>query len=275
MIPLVRYPLAVVAGAIIGEVLSIPVAALLDLMFGANVTGGRWPLTTANVILVCVKGLITGYSAGWIARKYGKIIGGLADLLPLLLVFVTSIVMNRDLTYYTYTDTRPALWVYIGLLPAVAGGHLGVKYGSKGLSKTGLGWHWLWFLPLCAVVLSLIERHLVTYAFAIVKLGYQRWSWGALLSLSADFCLSLILISVRWPLLGLLFLAFLVKAGNQLKASQRWVYSVLLIGGISVSPLVVEVLVWGSFPFIIDGQGISRLRMIPFIPWPSGHYGEY
>jgi hypothetical protein len=46
--------------------------------------------------------------------------------------------------------------------------------------------------PFAWTVLSAIERHTVTYAFAILKLGWQRWSWGALFSPSALFCLHVI-----------------------------------------------------------------------------------
>jgi len=56
---------------------------------------------------------------------------------------------------------------------------------------------------------------------------------------------------------------------------QRWLFSGALVAGIFLLPFVTEALVWGSFPFIIDDQGISRLRMIPFVPWPSGHFGTY
>jgi hypothetical protein len=141
--------------------------------------------------------------------------------------------------------------------------------------KQRLGWHWLWFLPLCVLVLWGVERHTVTYGFAILKLGYQRWSWGALLSPSAAFCLGVIEISVDWPLRGLWLIALLITSANELKARQRWLYSVLLIVVIFLLPIIADALIWGSFPFVIDDEGVSRLRMIPFIPWPWGRFGEY
>jgi hypothetical protein len=97
----VRYPLAVVTGAITGEAIGLPVAFLLDLAFGANVTGGRWPLTTANVILICVKSVATGYTAGWIAQKRGKLMGALADFFPffcfLLFLIIVFVITGRVL----------------------------------------------------------------------------------------------------------------------------------------------------------------------------------
>ena len=140
---------------------------------------------------------------------------------------------------------------------------------ERRLRPLGLGWHWLWFLPLCAVVLSAVERHTIIYAVAILKLGWERWSWGALFSPSADFCLTVVVASVVWPLVGLGSVALLV-AGRQ-----RWRYSVLLIFGIFLLPFITEALMWGSFPFTFNGQGNPILRMIPFIPWPIGNYQEY
>jgi len=134
--------------------------------------------------------------------------------------------------------------------------------------RLGLGWHWLWFLPLCVGVLSVVERHTVAYAFAILKLGWQRWTWGSLFSPSADFCIIVIVASVLWPVIGLGIVAMLVADRRQ------WRYLVLLIIGIFLIPFATDALFWGSFPFIFDDAGVARLRMIPFIPWPSGQFGE-
>ena len=132
----------------------------------------------------------------------------------------------------------------------------------------GLGWHWLWLVPLCVVVLWVVEGHTLTYAFAILRLGWRRWTWGGLLSPSTGFCLIVMLASVIWPVLGLGGIAALITA------KQRWYYFLLLIVGIFLIPFITDALMWGSFPFIFDDAGVARLRMIPFLPWPSGHYGE-
>jgi hypothetical protein len=121
-------------------------------------------------------------------------------------------------------------------------------------------------------VLLLVERHTVSYAFLLLKLAYHRWTWGALLSPSADFCLGIIATSVVLPLQGLVLIYVIAI---QSKVRRRWLYSALITIGIFVMPLIAEPLLWGSFPFIFDDQGVARLRIIPFIPWPSGRYGEY
>jgi hypothetical protein len=76
---------------------------------------------------------MTGYAAGWIATKRGKLIGALAAFFFLLFYIVLSIVVNRDYTAYMEAnyDTKPALWIWIALVPAIIGEHLGVKHGSR------------------------------------------------------------------------------------------------------------------------------------------------
>jgi hypothetical protein len=134
--------------------------------------------------------------------------------------------------------------------------------------RLGLGWHWLWFFPLCVLVLLLVERHTVVYGFVALKLAWQRWSWGVLISPSAAFCLSVIGTSIIAPLSGLGIVALLVAA------RQQWRWVLLMVGGILLLPIVTDFLIWGSFPLVFDNAGMGRLRMIPFIPWPYGEYGE-
>lgn len=134
-----------------------------------------------------------------------------------------------------------------------------------------LGQNWLWFLPLCVLVLLLVERHTLLYAWQVLKLGYARWRWFALFSPSADFCISAILFSVWWPFWGLAAVYRVFTAGNKNTLGKRYLYSLIIAVAIFfLFPLVSDALIWGSFPF---AEG--RLRMFPFIPWPSGAFGQY
>jgi hypothetical protein len=135
--------------------------------------------------------------------------------------------------------------------------------------RLALGWHWLWFIPFCLVVLSIVERHTITWAFEALQLAWERWFWGTMISPSAIFCLSVIFASVVWPLYGLGLVANLAATRQQ----WRWVF--LIAGAILLLPIVTDFLIWGSFPLVIDHEGFIRLRMIPFIPWPSSQFGEY
>ena len=145
--------------------------------------------------------------------------------------------------------------------------------GNEAEKTRRIGWDWLWFLPVCTVVLLLAERHTVEHALIICRLAYQRWSWGAILSPSAYFCVGVIVASVSWPIYGLLLTA--VALQNQDVKKKRYVYASVVAMTILLLPFVTDALTWGSFPFNIDDQGFHRLRMIPFFPWPDGGYGTY
>ena len=90
-----------------------------------------------------------------------------------------------------------------------------------------------------------------------------------LFSPSAAFCWGVIAFSIAFPLYGMSTIGALVAA------RQQWRWVVLLVVVIVLLPLVTDILMWGSFPLTFDNAGVARLRMIPFIPWPSGDYGDF
>jgi hypothetical protein len=137
-----------------------------------------------------------------------------------------------------------------------------------------IGRHWIWFLPYCLVALLVVEKHTLPVAFSLVKLAYERWVWAVLLSPSAYFCWAVVLGSVVWPFYGFRFITIALTADLE-NPRRRALCVVLLAVAILLIPFVTDFLTWGSFPFGIDDQGVSRLRLIPFIPWPEGHLGEY
>jgi hypothetical protein len=138
-----------------------------------------------------------------------------------------------------------------------------------------LSWNWLWFLPLCLAVVFLVEGHTVPYAFRTLKLAYRRWSWAGLISPSAYFCFCVLVASVWWPLQGLVYVSVVVTADDKARVGKRYLYAFLLAAAILLLPFLTDALIWGSFPFTIDNEGVWRIRMVPFIPWPDGHYGEF
>jgi hypothetical protein len=107
-------------------------ALFIDIVAGAEVTGGRWPLNLANIVLVCFKGSVIGCVAGTIAKRRGMLVAGVATFLPLEVFVAMEIIRNRDMSEYiaiTY-ETEPALWVWVALPPAMIGGYLAAK-GAK------------------------------------------------------------------------------------------------------------------------------------------------
>ena len=124
-----RYIAAIIIASLAGEIVAVPAATFIDIVAGAEVTGGRWPLTLANVILVCFKGSVIGCIGGAIAKKRGMLVAALAAFLPLGVFVAIELIQNRDMSEYIEmtSDTKPALWVWVALLPAMISGYLTAK----------------------------------------------------------------------------------------------------------------------------------------------------
>jgi hypothetical protein len=137
--------------------------------------------------------------------------------------------------------------------------------------KWRIGWNWLWFGPVCLVLLYFVEIHTMRLGLMTIRLAIKRWSWVGLFSPSAYFYLSTVLFSVSFPFRALLF-AMGSLANDQLTTKHRGVLTAIAIAGVILLPFVTDTLIWGSFPFQFDDAGIGRLRLIPFLPWPSGGY---
>jgi hypothetical protein len=161
-------------------------------------------------------------------------------------------------------------------------------FACRQISDTKMGWgqmstsddshdrkfgrNWLWFLPVCVAVLLAVERHTVPYALSLLKLGHKRWTWAALFSPSAYFCVGVMWLSVVGPLWGLALIPAVIHSDDK---RRRYVYAFVIFIAILLLPLVTDALLWGSFPFTFDSRGIGRLRLIPFIPWPDSRFGQY
>lgn len=123
----------VVGGWILGQIFSFPLAFVIDLIAREEVTGGRWPVTFPNIVWVCLTAVIAGFFAGWITGKRGKFVGALTQFAPLFVLTAFFILANIDPNEYFAKeyDSNPATWAWIGLLPAILGGHFGAKMGYK------------------------------------------------------------------------------------------------------------------------------------------------
>jgi hypothetical protein len=129
----VLYVVAVLIAPIVGEFVALPVAIFMDFIAGVEVTGGRWSLNIANVLLTCIKGSIIGCVAGTIAKKRPKLISALATFAPLELFIAMELISNRDMSEYMAAiyDTKPALWAWIALIPAMISGHFAAKVAQQ------------------------------------------------------------------------------------------------------------------------------------------------
>ena len=127
-----RYLLAILIGPIIGELAGVPLAQLLQSVpgsIGIPVAGAHWSLAVAVAILPVGKGIVTGCTAGWIAGRRGKWVGGLAASAPFLLVVVVNFANHRQLL-----DPGTGMAFLAGLLPAILCGHLTTEFLTGGAS---------------------------------------------------------------------------------------------------------------------------------------------
>jgi hypothetical protein len=133
--------------------------------------------------------------------------------------------------------------------------------------------HWVWLVPVSLLVLVASLLHTVPYAWQVIQLYLHRWSWGALVSPANAVCLSTLFISIAAPITGV-FAAFAL-ASNGGPDRRRIVGTLGIWILVLVLPLVTDAVIWGSFPFAFDANGVQHLRLIPFFPWPNAPYGQY
>lgn len=122
-----------------------------------------------------------------------------------------------------------------------------------------LGWHWLWFGPVCVWALFRFVVPDAVSGYSNLRLFLRHWHWGALLSPSADVFLAAVVASVTVPLYILSIIPVLAHLPRR-----AWVATLAAILAIPVSCVLIQLLIWGSYPF-----ESGHLRMIPFIPWPE------
>lgn len=147
--------------------------------------------------------------------------------------------------------------------------------GADDSKRRGLGWNWLWLMPLSAAALLIVEMHTIPLALRLGRLALQRWSWGALISPSAYFCLGAIVASIYLPIHVLVLIPTALTSDEGRPSRKAQLLALLFIFLAFLLPFVTDALIWGSFPFNIDSNGIARLRFIPFVPWPDGNFGDY
>jgi hypothetical protein len=138
-----RPPLAIVVGVVLGNFVAVFAAAGIDASYGAVVTGGQWSLTLPNIIYAAIIGFLTGFFAGFIGKKRGALLAAISQLVPLFLAISVALYLNRDIL--AGHQVKPAVWTWIGLLPAIIGGALGARLANNetaiALLKS-VGWHW-------------------------------------------------------------------------------------------------------------------------------------
>jgi len=169
------FVLAIIAGCILGNTTAVFVGMGIDLSYGEPVTGGEWKVSLANVLYAVLMGVLVGFFAGLIARHKGWLAGVLAQFLPLTFVIGLGLVWNRVPVVFDQYESHPALWTWIGLIPAAIGGYGGqaLRDNEEAMAQVRqLRWHWLWlWLPLITSVVFVSAS--IRFLLANILLEWQ------------------------------------------------------------------------------------------------------
>jgi hypothetical protein len=118
-----KFIIALVGGLILGNLLAMPIGAIIDLMYGHTVTGSNVPINFPNIIYIISMGFLSGFVAGVIYKQKGMLLGGTLIILQLIGtigIFILAEQAVKDINY-------SVLWYCIELLPCVFGGYIGEK----------------------------------------------------------------------------------------------------------------------------------------------------
>jgi hypothetical protein len=147
--------------------------------------------------------------------------------------------------------------------------------GSVGDPEPRLGWNLIWYVPVCIWFCAYFLLRNLSNAWRFVVLIHERWSWGFFISPSSAVFVSAILFSLSYPIQSLLLIRGFLLDTEVGSPMRRYSYAAATVVGTFALALIVEAVIWGSFPLDVDAKGIGHLRLIPFVPWPDRPYGSY
>ena len=217
-----RFIIALVVGFILGQLLAMPIGAIIDLVYGYEVTGNNSPISFPNIIYIILMGFLSGFVAGGINKKKGMVIGGILPILPLFIVIGISIVLNNDIINAGYLVS----WSCIELIPCIIGGYVGEKYVKEKMSaKEYIGGGIMMLAYIVAGILGLVIHvwtiviafmtsglfaAVLTFIFPVLSEIYWFFKVGSSLGFGTNYC---IVIMVHIGLFGVVFLGAKI-AGN-------------------------------------------------------------
>jgi len=148
--------------------------------------------------------------------------------------------------------------------------------GDEGYFKaivSSLRWNLTWFIPVSIWVISRFVIPNAISAYQNFSLFFHEKWWLALLSPSAYIFEAAAFASVLSPLQLLSYIpVFFVNDPENSSYKRRYLWAACLVILIPISCVLIQYIIWGSFPFHTDKQGYGHLRMIPFIPWPQSPF---
>ena len=258
----------IVLGPLVGNIAALPFGLVIDSAYGHRVTGAplshSWPLTLPNIVFYVIMALLTGIAAAIIAGRKGWLIGALTQFLPVGVLTIIALIINRDI--FSTFDVPPAFWSWTGLIPALIGGYIGGRATSR-----GRGFDLLWLLSIPVGFTLYFEIENIISAFHNMTVLYHRFTWLLFLSPAAACFFSASLSSVFLPIQVLIANAVLFdRNGSYYRRRYRWSAAGLLALGASCA--LLQLIAWGSFPLPANTEGRVYLRMVPFLPWPAQYH---
>lgn len=176
-----RAAAAIFGGLILGTALATPAGFLIQLLSRHDV-GDKWN-TLSDVAYEVVIAFLTGFFAGLIFTRSGKLIGALAQVVPAALVFIVSAVVHRD-------ANNLLIMTGIGLLPAIVGGSYGERFPrsivSLSLNVLGFGLmivFGLWGFAVCLGIVNKVAGFWgVVAGFTVAPVTLAAAPWYALVA---------------------------------------------------------------------------------------------
>ena len=129
-------------------------------------------------------------------------------------------------------------------------------------------YHLLWYVPLGVWIASYFIAPNFVSGFHNVALVFHRFSWGVFFSPSAYIFFTAVLTSLFLPVQFFLLIPSFFKRGVPMYR-RRYLCSLGVVLGIAISAVVIQAIIWGSFPLPTDKDSYIHVRIIPFIPWPD------
>lgn len=217
-----RFIMALIGGFVLGQLLVIPIGAIIDLIYGHIVTGSNLPISFPNIIYIILMGFISGFVAGRIYKKSGMLLGGILIILQLFMIIGISMVVENVFKELNYS----ILWYCIELFPCIIGGYVGEKFVMNKMSvKEYVGGGIMMFAYIVAGILGLVIHvwtiviafltsglfaAVLTFIFPVLSEIYWFFKVGSSLGFGTNYCIA---IMVYIGLFGVVFLGAKI-AGN-------------------------------------------------------------
>lgn len=207
----IRYTIAVLCSYLLGNVLAIPFALIIDLVEGKEVTGMQWELSFPNLLYNAIIGFFCGFCASKIAGRRGVVIAIIAQLFPLFAFIAFEIAINRDIS--STMQVKPSAWTYAGLLPAMLGGYVGSRFSKQIFTSIGV-------MLASAVMFATIGCGIALHIYTVYIAYQMSGVFMAILAFGSPIVAEIITWMVSW-----------YESGNFVNGYSQWcmLYVVLLV----------------------------------------------